>query len=279
MRFGFHISIAGGFSKVVGRARIRNCETIQLFSRNPRGWDSSALDEKEVALFKKELTEAAISPVFVHLPYLPNLAARGSRFYNRSLRVLVEDLRRAEALSASYLIMHMGSRLDSAEQEAVNTLAESINRAFQEVENSIILLLENTSGQGTQIGWYFEEIGAVTKRVEDQGRIGVCLDTAHAFGAGYNIANRKGLDATLEEFDRFVGLQRLFLVHLNDTKVPLGSHRDRHWHIGKGRIGLKGFRNIVNDPRLCHLPGIMETPRENDDQDLKNMSVIQSLVE
>jgi len=264
---------------VVERARFRSCETIQLFSRNPRGWNSTALDEKEVAVFKRELREAAISPVFVHLPYLSNLAARKSRFYNQSLTVLAEDLRRAETLSASYLIMHMGSRLDATEQEAVDTLAESINRVFREVENRTILLLENTSGQGTQIGSHFEEIGAAILRVEDQRRIGVCLDTAHAFGAGYDISSREGLDATLKELHRFVGLERLFLIHLNDTKVPLGSHRDRHWHIGEGNIGLKGFRNIVNDPRLCHLPGIMETPQKDEDEDLQNMSVIQSLVE
>jgi deoxyribonuclease-4 len=278
MRFGFHISIADGFSKVVQRAKMRRCETIQLFSRNPRGWKSTDLDKKEVAVFKKEVKEASISPVVIHLPYLPNLAAKRSRFYDRSVGVLAEDLRRAETLSASYLVMHMGSRLGSPEQEAVSTLAESIDRVFREVENRVVLLLENTSGQGTQIGWCFREIGEVIAKVENRCRIGVCLDTAHAFGAGYDISNRKGLDTTLKELHRFVGLQKLFLIHLNDTKVPLGSHKDRHWHIGKGHIGLRGFRNIVNDPRLSHLPGIMETPRKNDPEDLENMAVIRSLV-
>ena len=279
MRFGFHISIAGGFSKVVKRAKTRGCETIQLFSRNPRRWNSTLLDERNVGVFKKELREAAISPVFIHLPYLPNLATKRSPFYDRSLMVLCEDLRRAETLGAFYLVVHMGSRLGAGEAESVKTLAESINRAFQETENCTTLLLENTSGQGSQIGSRFEEIGSVIERVEDQHRIGVCFDTAHAFGAGYDISSRKGLDATLDELHRFVGVQRLLLVHLNDTKVPLGSHKDRHWHIGKGRIGLEGFRNIVNDPRLRHLPGIMETPRKVDREDLENMEVIRSLVD
>lgn len=279
MRFGFHISIAGGFSKVVERARGRRCQTIQFFSRNPRGWAGAPLDERDVAVFTEAVRKAEIFPLFVHLPYLVNLAVRRSGYYRRSLGVLAEDLHRAEKLSASYLIMHMGSRLGASEQEAVTTLAESINQVFREVENRVILLLENTSGQGTQIGWRFEEIGAVVERVEDQRRIGICLDTAHAFGAGYDISHRKGLDATLDEIDHFVGLEKLFLIHLNDTRVPLGSRKDRHWHIGKGRIGFEGFRNIVNDPRLSHLPGIMETPRKNDDQDIQNMSVIQSLVE
>ncbi|NIO04451.1 MAG: deoxyribonuclease IV [Proteobacteria bacterium] len=278
MRFGFHISIAGGFSKVVGRAKTRNCETIQIFSRNPRGWKSTPLDEKDVAAFRAEVAKSTISPVFVHLPYLPNLATRRSPFYNRSLGVLVGDLVRSETLSAPYLIMHMGSRLDSSRIEAVNTLAESINHAFCEVDNRTILVLENTSGQGTQIGSSFEEMGLVMQEVADQSRLGVCLDTAHAYGAGYDISNRKGLDQTLHELDRFIGLERLLLVHLNDTKVPLGSGHDRHWHIGEGNIGLEGFRNIVNHPCLSHLPGIMETPRKNDDMDLKNMSVIRGLI-
>jgi len=278
MRFGFHISIAGGFSQVVERAKVRDCETIQVFSRNPRGWKSAALDKNDVATFRKDLAEAGIWPVFVHLPYLPNLATRRTPFYDRSLRVLMEDLRRAERLSALYGIMHMGSRLGSSREEAVDTLAESINHAFGEVENRTILLLENTSGGGTQIGSRFEEIGEVIQRVEDQSRIGICLDTAHAYGAGYDLSTRKGIDATLKKLDRFVSLEKLFLTHLNDTRVALGSQKDRHWHIGRGNIGLRGFRNIVNDPRLSHLPGIMETPRKNDEMDLKNMSVIRSLV-
>ena len=264
---------------MVKRARTRRCETIQIFSRNPRGWVSIPLDQRDVTIFKEEVKEAGISPLFVHLPYLVNLATRQSDSYERSLSLLADDLRRAETLSAPYLIMHMGSRLASDEQEAVTTLAKSINRVFQEVENQIVLLLENTSGQGTQIGWRFEEIGAVIERVENKSRIGVCFDTAHAFGAGYDISTRRGLDATLIELDRFVGLEKLFLVHLNDTKVPLGSGRDRHWHIGKGLIGIEGFRNIVNHPRVSHLPGIMETPRKKDHEDLENMAVIQSLVE
>ncbi|NIQ37577.1 MAG: deoxyribonuclease IV [Proteobacteria bacterium] len=279
MRFGFHVSIAGGFSKALGRAKARNCETIQVFSRNPRGWKSTPLDMEEVSRFRRGLRDEAISPVFVHLPYLPNLATKLTSFYDRSLSVLEEDLRRAEILSAQYLIMHMGSRLSSSRKEALRTLAESINRAFGEVENRTMLLLENTSGQGTQIGSRFEEIGAVIGKVENQDRIGVCLDTAHAYGAGYDMSNRQGLETTLGDLDRFVGLEKLFLIHLNDTKVPLGSQKDRHWHIGEGKIGLEGFRHIVNHPRLSDLPGIMETPRKNDRMDLKNMSVIRSLLE
>jgi deoxyribonuclease-4 len=279
MRLGFHISIAGDFSKVVDRAKVSGCQTIQIFSRSPRAWASTSLDEGAVAAFRTSVERAEIFPVFVHLPYLVNLATRRSKAYGKSLRVLAEDLHRAEALSASFLVMHMGSRLDSSEQEAIDTLTESINRVLGHVENRVVLLLENTAGQGSQIGWRFSEIGLVIRRIKDQSRIGLCLDTAHAFGAGYDLSSRTGLDATLKELHRFIGLERLFLIHLNDTKVVLGSRKDRHWHIGRGRIGLEGFRTIVNNPHLSHLPGIMETPRKNDHEDLENMSVIRSLVE
>jgi deoxyribonuclease-4 len=279
MRFGFHISIAGGFSKVVDRAKARRCETIQIFSRNPRAWVHTPLDLTDVGVFKDEVRKAEIDPVFVHLPYLVNLASKQSGTYGRSIGVMTEDLIRADTLAASYLIMHIGSRLGSAKEEALSLLVRGIDRVLGVVENGVILLLENTSGQGTQIGSRFEEIGAVIQGVENKKRVGVCLDTAHAFAAGYDISTKKGLDRTLRELDRFVGLERLFLIHLNDTRVPLGSGRDRHWHIGKGLIGVRGFRHVVNHPSLRHLPGIMETPRKEDREDLENMTAILSLAE
>jgi len=277
MRFGFHVSIAGGFSRVVRRAQTLRCRTIQIFSRNPRGWGYKPLDPKEVTLFRAEIVRASIHPVSVHLPYLVNLAARGSDVYDRSLRALGEELRRAEALSATYVTMHMGSRRRGDDRQAVRTLAQSINRVLRDVDNGVILLLENMSGQGGQLGGRFDEIGAVIDRIEDGSRIGICFDTAHAFGAGYDVSTPQGLDSALKEFHRCVGLDRVHLVHLNDTKVPLGSGKDRHWHIGQGLIGMEGFRRIVNDPRLVHLPGIMETPRDNDQDDLENMRVIRRL--
>ena len=279
MRFGFHISIAGGFSKVVERANVRGCETIQFFSRNPRGWKYSPLNEKEVEEFRSSIQSSPLFPVFLHMPYLPNIASFKSKFYERSIQSISTDLQRAEQLGAQYLIIHIGHRMESSEDEAIEAVSQGINQAFSMVKNAVILLLENTAGQGTEIGYNFEQIKKIIEGVHNHQRMGVCLDTAHSFEAGYDLSNKEGMERTLENFDQTVGLKRLHLLHLNDSKTPLGSRKDRHWHIGEGYIGLEGFRHLVNHPLLRHLPGIMETPRKDTVEDLKNMKVIRSLVE
>ncbi|MGZ3570051.1 MAG: deoxyribonuclease IV [Thermodesulfobacteriota bacterium] len=279
MRFGFHVSIAGGFSKVAERARVRSCETIQFFSRNPRGWKYSPLNKKEVEEFRSSVRSAGFSPIFLHMPYLPNIAFSKSKFYKPSIQSLVIDLHRAERLGAQFLIIHIGHGMESSEEEAIEAVSQGINRAFEKVKNSVALLMENTAGQGTEIGYKFDQIKKIIEGVEEDGRLGVCLDTAHTIEAGYDISKKEGLEKTLEQFDKTVGLKRLHLLHLNDSKTPLGSRRDRHWHIGEGYIGREGFRTLINHPLLKHLPGIMETPRKDTVEDLKNMGVIKSLVE
>ncbi len=279
MRFGFHISIAGGFSRIVERAEARGCETIQFFSRNPRGWNYSPLNKKEVEQFRSSIRPSAFFPIFLHMPYLPNIAAAKSKFYKRSIRSIVTDLQRAERLGAQYLIIHIGHRMESSEDEAIEAVSQGINQAFEKVRNGVMLLVENTAGQGTEIGYNFGQIKKIIEGVHDPQRMGVCLDTAHTFEAGYDLSDKDGIDQTLEKFDQTIGLKRLHLLHLNDSKTPLGSRKDRHWHIGKGHIGLEGFRHLVNHPSISHLPGIMETPRKDTVEDLKNMKVIRSLIE
>jgi len=278
MRFGFHISIAGGFSKVVERAKVRGCATIQFFSRNPRGWKYESLDEKDVGEFRSSIQSSNLFPIFLHLPYLPNIASLGSKFYKRSLGSIITDLKRAEQLGAPYLIIHVGHRIGSSEEEAVRAVYQGINHAFEKVKNSVMLLLENTAGQGSEIGYNFEQIKKIIDGVHEKERIGVCLDTAHSFEAGYDLSKKDGIERTLESFEQLIGLKRLHLLHLNDSKTPLGSRKDRHWHIGEGYIGVEGFRYLVNHPLLQHLPGIMETPRNDTVEDLKNMKLIRSLV-
>ena len=279
MRFGFHISIAEGFSNVVERAKVRSCETIQLFSRNPRGWEYSPLGEKDVEGFRLSIKSSGLFPIFLHLPYLPNIASPQSKFYKRSIHSITTDLQRAEQLGAQYLIIHIGHRLESSDDEAIKAVSQGINQAFEKVKNPVILLMENTAGQGTEIGYDFEQIHRIIEGVYDHQRTGVCLDTAHSFEAGYDLSNKEGIERTLASFDKMIGLKRLHLLHLNDSKTPLGSRKDRHWHIGEGYIGLEGFRYLINHPSLRHLPGIMETPRKDTIEDLKNMEVIRSLVE
>jgi deoxyribonuclease-4 len=279
MRFGFHISIAGGFSRIVERAKARGCETIQFFSRNPRGWTYSSLNRKEAEAFRSSIPSSHLSPVFLHLPYLPNLASSKSKFYKRSIHSIVTDLQRAEHLGAHYLIIHIGHRMDSSEDQAIEAVSQGIHQALEKVQNAVMLLMENTAGQGTEIGYTFDQIKKIIEGVHDHERIGICLDTAHSFEAGYDLSNKDGIERTLEDFDRTLGLNRLHLLHLNDSKTPLGSRKDRHWHIGEGHIGREGFRYLVNHPLLNHLPGIMETPRKDTVEDLKNMRVIRGLVE
>ncbi len=279
MRFGFHISIGGGFHRVAERARRLGCQTIQIFSHNPRQWKSSSLSEDEVKMFKEDIAREEIYPVFVHMPYLPNLASPEESLYSKSVESLYKDLIRTGILAIPYLVIHLGSKGNSEEGEALARISQAISETFIRVRNKVIILLENTAGQGTEVGYTFSQIKAISDQVEDRNRIGVCLDTAHAFEAGYDLSRAKGLEEAIEDFDRSIGLEKLYLIHLNDSKTPLGSRVDRHWHIGEGYIGLEGFRRIVNHRQLSHLSAIMETPRQDDRDDLKNMSVIRGLIE
>ncbi|MFQ6105356.1 MAG: deoxyribonuclease IV [Candidatus Glassbacteria bacterium] len=278
MWFGFHISIAGGFSKVVGRAAALGCNTIQVFSRNPRGWRYGPLDQDDVARFRKDVEGAGIDPVIVHMPYLPNLAHCRGEHFSKSLDSLCEDLKRCQALGAQYLVTHVGKRMESTEEEGVRSVIRALNTAFKRVKNGLLVLLENTAGMGSEIGYTFDHIQEIIANVAEPERLGVCFDTAHGFEAGYDVATRAGLDRTLKEFDEKIGLDRLRILHLNDSKTASGSRVDRHWHIGQGEIGRTGFRLIVNHPKLKHLPGIMETPKKDEGDDRRNMETIRSLV-
>ncbi|MFQ6067644.1 MAG: deoxyribonuclease IV [bacterium] len=278
MRFGFQISIAGGFSRVVARATHLGCETIQIFSGNPRGWENKPLSSVEATKFKGEVKKEKINPVFVHMPYLPNIASPRENLYLRSIKSLEEDLMRTEKLGANYLVLHLGSRITSSEAIAIERIAQALNHGLAQVKNRVIVLVENTAGQGTAIGYSFFQIKELLGGVDNKDRVGVCLDTAHAFEAGYDLSEKEGLEKALGEFDRLIDLEKLYLLHLNDSKTPLGSRIDRHWHIGNGYIGRAGFRRIINHPELSRLPAILETPRKNDEDDLKNMSVVRDLV-
>jgi len=278
MRFGFHIWISQGFSKVPELARKRRARTIQFFSHNPRTWALSAIPEEEVKKFIEGVEALEIGPLFLHMPYLPNLASSRQDFYPKSVDALSGELERAEILGAPFLITHMGSCGEASEGESIERLIAAINYSLEKVQNKVTVVVENTAGQGRQIGYKFSQIKRVIDGIEDGERIGVCLDTAHAFQAGYDLSRLDGLEKTLEEFERLIGFDKLKLLHLNDSKTPVGSRVDRHWHIGEGYIGSEGFKNIVNHPKLFRFPGIMETPHRKEEDDIRNMSKIESLV-
>jgi len=275
MRLGFHISIAGGFKNVIARALDRGCETIQLFSRNPRGWKYNPLKTEDLEAFKKQAPESGISPIFVHMPYLPNLASPRPELFKLSVTSLVEDLKRTEKIGAKFLIMHAGSAEDK--DQGRKSMIVGIKEALEKIDNDVSLLIENTAGGGNELGYSFEQIAEIIDGIGEPVRIGVVLDTAHAFAAGYDLRTKSAVNKTIAEFNDTVGLNRLHMIHFNDSKTSLGSRRDRHWHIAKGEIG-QGLAFVLRHPLLQDKPFIMETPRIDLKEDLNNMAMAKSFI-
>jgi len=277
MRLGFHVSIAGGMSRAVERAHALGCEAMQIFTRNPRAWRYGDLDEQEVRQFRDRCLAVGIETVVVHLPYLPNLAARRGRLRRLSIDALRSDLARAGALGAMAVVCHVGHRGNGRLDAALARVAAALDEGMDGAGRGVYVLLENTAGQGREVGSTFRELARIMDRVTDRARVGVCLDTAHAFARGYDLSTQEGLESTLVELDDHIGLASLQLIHLNDSKARLGSRVDRHWHIGTGRIGRAGFRRIMHHPGCSHLPGIMETPLRRRGDDRRNMRVAREL--
>jgi deoxyribonuclease-4 len=276
MKLGLHLSIQGSIDRVVDRAVERGCNTLQMFSRNPRGWRSRKLGFGEIKSFKIKLRESGVWPVFIHTPYLLNLASPKEEVYRKSVDALKDELCRADKLGVPYVVTHMGSHLGRGKSEGFRRIVNAVNNSFSTVENAIIILLENTAGTRNSIGSSFEDIKQIASRIEDKQRIGVCFDTCHAFAAGYDLVSRDAVEHTLQRFDNLVGLKKLKLVHLNDSKGSLGSGIDRHEHIGMGKIGERGFRNLLKS-RLGRLPLILETPVDKRRSDVENLRKVREL--
>ncbi|MEO0161647.1 MAG: deoxyribonuclease IV [candidate division WOR-3 bacterium] len=274
MKLGFHISIAGGFKNVYQRAKAVECETIQLFSRNPRSWKYKTIPVEDSSIFKEQIKNGQISPVFIHTPYLINLGSERSSLFQYSLASLIEELKRAETLNADYLITHSGKHPDV--KTGIKKMAQALTVALSEVKNKIIVLIENTAGSGNEFGYKFEHLRALLDEL-DPYRTGIVFDTCHAFAAGYELRTEQGVEETIKVLDNLIGIQRVHLVHLNDSLCELGSRKDRHWHIGKGKIG-SGIKFIVNHPALNHLPFIMETPRSTVKDDLTNLNTVRKMI-
>lgn len=280
MRIGIHVSIQGGMEAMARRAEGLGCETVQIFSRSPRGGKASALNSKDIDAMKEVFDRRHMWPLVVHVPYFLNLASADPEKRRVSVEILVEDLARSEALSAKYLVTHLGHRSADEEPESPQTVARvtgSIQEALDSYGGPVKILLENTAGQGREIGWRFEVIGAMLETLSDD-RVLACFDTCHAFAAGYDLSSPEAVEATLREFDRCIGLDRLGALHMNDSKGDRGSHLDRHEHIGKGKIGMEGFKAIINSPLFpAEIPGILETPQDSPDADEKNVKALKNL--
>ncbi|MBE3519229.1 MAG: deoxyribonuclease IV [Firmicutes bacterium] len=280
MRIGIHVSIQGGMEAMARRAERLGCETVQVFSRSPRGGKASALDSRDIEKMKEMFDRLGIWPLVVHVPYFLNLASADREKRLASIEILVEDLGRSEALGAKYLVTHLGHLSPGEESESPQAIArvtDSIRSALDAYRGPVKILLENTAGQGREIGWRFEVIGAMLENLPAD-RVGACLDTCHAFAAGYDLSSARAVDATLKEFDRCIGLSRLGVIHMNDSKGDCGSHVDRHEHIGRGKIGADGFRAILGSPLLPpDIPGILETPQDSAEDDERNVQTLKSL--
>lgn len=278
MKLGFHCSVGKGLKNTVDEAISLQCETIQIFSRSPRSWYRRQFDKKEISEFQELLKKNDIFPLVVHMLYLPNLASSDKKLYKKSVDVLIDELKRCKILGAQYLAIHPGRYSTGNFETGIKNIIDAINFTFLKVKNKTMLLLENLAGGKTDIGWRFEELRRIIDNVNEKNRLGICLDTCHLFAAGYEIS-KSGFDRTVKEFDEIVGLEYLKLLHLNDSKNILGSKIDRHTHIGEGNIGLKGFRAVVNHPKIKNIPGILETPRGNLSDDRKNIKKLMGLME
>ncbi|MEW6511291.1 MAG: deoxyribonuclease IV [Bacteroidota bacterium] len=277
---GSHMSISGGMHTAFERGDRIGCATMQVFTKNSNQWSGRAYSAEDVEKYKVAAAKSTISPVVAHASYLINLAATNPATLKRSRAAFIDELQRCAALGILGLIVHPGAHLGSGEADGVRRIAESLDIIHDATAGAAPLsILESTAGQGTTLGWRFEQLRAIIDAVEAPSRMAVCLDTCHVFAAGYDITTEEGWETTMREFDRVVGLSRLAAIHVNDSKRELGSRIDRHDHIGKGRIGLTAFRMLVRDPRLTLVPKILETEKSEDmHEDVENMALLRSLV-
>ncbi|HWP86106.1 MAG TPA: deoxyribonuclease IV [Terriglobia bacterium] len=278
-RVGVHTSIAGSLAQAAERAHQIGCTCLQIFSSSPRMWRARDWDAEEIAAFQRLRARYDLSPLVIHTNYLVNLASPDAALRQRSLEAFVGELRRAEALGAEYLVLHPGSFRDGSREQGVRTLAGSLREAARQAPPSTTtILVENMCGQGNVLGGAFEELRDILALCEGLP-VACCIDTAHCYAAGMDVSSEAGLNAMIHALERTVGWRRVPLLHANDCRSPLGSHRDRHEHIGQGGIGREGFRRIVNHPLLREKAFILETPLEEEGDDRRNLQAIRSVRE
>lgn len=283
MYIGAHMPITGGVDKAVERIMSLKGTALQIFTRNQRQWKVKPLEEKVIENFKKLRQQWGNYPVSVHDSYLINLASPKPDGAAKSVKAFAQELRRTEALGIEYIVTHPGSHLGSGKVEALERYVANLDEAIAQSETEEVrVLIENTAGQGTNLGSRFGELASILEESGYTDRMGVCFDTCHAFAAGYDLRTPESCEDVFARFDELVGLDFIRFFHLNDCKEGLGSHKDRHEHIGQGLIGLDGFRYIINDERFSAIPKVIETPK-GDDPDFKldkmNLDLLRSLHE
>jgi len=270
LKIGFHVSIIGRIDEAIDRAVEIGCNTFQIFTRNPRSWKAEDLKREEVKAFIEKVERFDMQPVFAHMPYLANLASPRPNIYFLSVKTLKTELERCKILKIPYLVTHLGSHLGSGKSEGFRRIIKAINEAYSSVGGEVTLLLENTAGTKNSMGSSFEDIKYIIDNLKFPDFVGVCFDTAHAYAAGYDLRTQRAVQDVIRRFDEIIGFEKLRLVHLNDSRGGLGSHIDRHEHIGMGKIGEEGFRAILKS-KLGRLPLIMETPIDERRSDVENL--------
>ncbi len=279
MYIGAHVSISGNIYESLDRAKALNCNAMQIFSRNPRQWRQLELSAEDVEEFKKRRKKYKIDKVVVHIPYLINLASPYKTLYKRSIKAYIEDLNEAEKLNAEFLVTHMGSHTKTMELAGIDRFASALNTIFESTEGiKTKLLLENTSGSGSWLGYKFIHHRMIYNRVKQVERLGVCLDTAHAFAAGYDLKTDTGLDSMLTEIDELIGINQIKVIHFNDSKKDFSSRLDQHENIGKGKLGSAALQRIIRHPKLKSAVFILETPKAKADDDLINLGLVKKMV-
>src|SRR6476660_234017 len=278
---GAHMSIRGGASMAIERARSISCTAMQMFVKNNMQWFARALTREEIRAFLNHVQRSELLSVFGHANYLINLATTNPQFHANSIRALAEELVRADQLELPFLVLHPGAHLGAGEEAGLKKIADSVDEVFRKIPKvKTKIALEITAGQGSCIGHRFEHLAHIIANVREPERLCVCLDTAHLFAAGYEIGSESGVKKTFHEFDRVIGRDRLVAIHVNDSKTDRGSRVDRHQHIGKGLIGLDAFRFIMGSPRFGKLPQVLETPKGNDlAEDVINLETLRRLAQ
>ncbi|MBI4567890.1 MAG: deoxyribonuclease IV [Planctomycetes bacterium] len=258
---GAHTSTAGGVHHALEEGRALGCDVVQLFTRNQRQWTPKPLDSGDVDLWRARLAQGGVRPAMAHTSYLVNLCASDDTILEKSRLAILDEVDRADLLGIPNVVLHPGAHLGRGEEAGVAAICQSLNWIIaRRPAMKTVICLETTAGQGTTLGWRFEQLAAMLAGVKERARVAVCIDTCHLFAAGYDIRTAAGWRATLEEFDKVIGLDALRCAHLNDSKHELGSRKDRHQHIGDGFLGLGAFAALLADPRLRDIPLVLETP-------------------
>jgi len=279
MQVGLHVSIAGSIDRAVDNAVVMGCSAFQIFTRNPRGWAAKPLSKIDITSFKEKLTTSKIDrfATVAHMPYLPNLSSPEDDPFARSLNSLINEIKRCGKLGIPYIVAHLGSHKGSGDKKGIEKLVKAFTKAAKETPDDVTILLENTAGQKNSVGSDFEQLDSILSQLKPEKRFGVCLDTCHAFAAGYDLRTEKTAASTLEKFGKTIGFEQLKIIHLNDSKGAIGCNIDRHEHIGLGQIGEIGLAHVIKFSNSKNIPIILETPIDERRDDLGNIKKVKEL--